>query len=246
MRLAVSRVSVLGMTLLLVVVAFSQFAASGSGMRVSLSGGSEPYEHVVHPAHNPSASVLEVFLNGTAGLTWEPNVLAVPSGAQVVFVVGVIGSLPHNFTLDAISNDTSLSPSWSPSQVDSYFVTNPPLVRIVPTISAGTPVKTATVTMPAYGILTFICEVPGHFQQGMYGHIYVGLPAPASTSATAGLNRLQWDALGIGLAGVVIVSFMFLTRSHKPARPSSAEDDEEDPEKPLSSASAGTKPPSSW
>ncbi len=247
MRVGNNRAVVGGMVLLGSVLFFViTLSLTGQGSPLSLGNTpSDSYEHFVHPL-NSSSGYWEVFLNGTSGLTWDPDVVSIPTQAPVVFVVGVIGYTPHNFTLDSISNDTTLSPNWTPQQVDSYFVKYPPLARIVPEISAGSPQSTPPVQLPTHAVLTFICEVPGHFQQGMFGHVYIGVPAPSSPASTFGLNKLQLDALGISTAGVLIVAVIFVARSHKPPRVSPDEEEEEPASSAVPSVAPGEKPPQTW
>lgn len=180
--------------------------------------------HSLEGAGGTAGPRVEVFVNGTGSLTWVPNTLRVPSNALVVFVIGIVGYTPHNFTLDAISNDTNLSVSMTPDQVFGYFNAHPPLVR-VPTLNvSGAPYVTAPIQMPPHGNFEFLCEVQGHFQQGMYGNLYVGLPAPAVPSAQFQLNLIQLDFLVIASIGVVVVIGLYATRRSRGPPPQIAGD----------------------
>ncbi|MCL4324790.1 MAG: plastocyanin/azurin family copper-binding protein [Candidatus Thermoplasmatota archaeon] len=223
------RLSVVALTFaaLTVLSLFTVLASAHPGdVALGINPGGSSAVHVLRAATPTSGPLVEVFVNGTGKITWDPTSLDVPSGASVIFVVGIVGQIPHNFTLDAISNDTNLSITMTPSQVDTYFQQHPPLVRIPALNVSGAPYKTAPVQMPAHGVFEYICQVPEHFQSGMFGHLYVGVAEQAAATGFS-LNLMEDATLFITTLALIVVMAVFLTRKHKPAKPLAPEDDEE-------------------
>lgn len=119
--------------------------------------------------------------------------------ATVDVLVTNTGNQPHTFTLDPASNHTLTSATFT-----AYFAQHPPTANVnVPTGAGGTAWANFSVAGP--GIYEFICEVPGHFANGMFGFLYVGLPPPANASAPStelvqtGILVGAGSLLGVGL-----------------------------------------------
>lgn len=117
------------------------------------------------------------------------------------------GSLGHTFTVAPQTNVT-----LSPTNFTQYFTAHPPLVSVNVPSGAGSAVW-ANFTVPAPGVYQYICEITGHFSNGMFGFLYVGVPVPPppvppstaliETWVLAGSGAL----LAIGIAIAVVASF---------------------------------------
>lgn len=144
-------------------------------------------------------------VNATNALSWLPATLAVNATAYPVAIsidVINIGALPHTFWLEGQSNNT-----LSPGNFTQYFQAHPPLTSVdVPAQPGGSVWANFTVAGP--GIYEYICTIPGHFANGMFGWLYVGMapPTPPPEPSAAIVAPLLLGgagallALGIGLA----------------------------------------------
>ncbi len=156
----------------------------------------------------------------TDSLSFVPNVLsASPSHYPVVIAVLVTneGSFGHTFTLAPQSNVT-----LSPTNFTTYFASHPPLVNSnVPALPGGT--SWANFTVPAPGVYQYICEVAGHFANGMYGLLYVGVPVPTPPPAPSTAIVEGWVLAGsavlLGIGVVLTASAALFGRF--PPRPNS-------------------------
>lgn len=175
--------------------------------------------HVLQAATSTTPLVVECFLNTTSSYTFEPNELQVPVNASVVFSVGDIGLIYHTFTLDSVANDSQMASMESnaanvaASTLDSYMA-NRTAVNLYINGSGPYVSKTVPLSKP-YGVYTFMCLVQGHFQDGMYGSLYVGLTAPAPAPTTITLNPLEIDAILLTSGAVIVGLFLVLTGRKK-------------------------------
>ena len=153
---------------------------------------------------------LELQENTTNSLTFAPNVLsASPTHYPIVVAVLVQneGDFAHTFTLASQSNVT-----MSVSNYSQYLTQHPPLVdATVPSTPGGT--VWANFTIPAPGVYQYICTVTGHFQNGMYGFFYVGVPVPPPPPVPSTAIIDAWILvgsailLGIGVAITAAAAF---------------------------------------
>jgi uncharacterized cupredoxin-like copper-binding protein len=226
---------------------YAFFAANGTLANVSLAAGAQGWANLTFSASEgfdtfEFASVvpyqfqsgmwgllnitsqtpgLELSENTTDSLAFVPNVLAA-SPAHYPTVIAVLvrndGSFGHTFTLAPQPNVT-----LSPTNFTSYFASHPPLVSSnVPALPGGT--VWANFTIPGPGVYQFICEVAGHFANGMYGFLYVGVPIPAPPAAPSTAIVDSWVLagsavlLGIGvvLTAVAALAGRFPERPHSP------------------------------
>ncbi len=146
--------------------------------------------------------------NTTDQLQFVPNVLAA-SPAHYPIVIDVLvtnqGSFGHTFTLAPQSNV-----SLSPANFTQYFQQHAPLVSVTVPSGGGSTVW-ANFTLTGPGVYQYICEVPGHFANGMYGLLYAGVavPTPPPPPSTALVE--SWVLVGSGILlgigiGVAIVA----------------------------------------
>jgi uncharacterized cupredoxin-like copper-binding protein len=153
---------------------------------------------------------LELSENTTNSFAFAPNVLsASPAHYPVVIAVLVSneGDFAHTFTMGSQSNVT-----LSVSNYTQYLTQHPPLVNAaVPSSPGGT--VWANFTVPAPGVYEYICTVTGHFQNGMFGFLYVGVPVPAPPPVPSTAIVDAWVLagsailLGIGIAFTAAAAF---------------------------------------
>jgi uncharacterized cupredoxin-like copper-binding protein len=164
---------------------------------------------------------VELSENTTDSLSFVPNVLSA-SPAHYPVVVAVLitneGNFGHTFTIAPQSNVTLL-----PTNYSAYFSAHPPLVNSnIP----GQPGRTvwANFTVFGPGVYQYICEISGHFANGMYGFFYVGVPVPAPppapSTAIVDSGVLVGSAILLGIAvvfaGMSSLAGRFPPRSNPP------------------------------
>lgn len=158
--------------------------------------------------------------NTTDSLAFVPNVLSV-TPVHYPHVIAVLvrneGNFGHTFTLAPQSNV-----SLSPTNYTAYFAAHAPLVnQNIPAIPGAT--AWANFTIPGPGVYEFICEISGHFANGMYGFLYVGVPVPAPPLAPSTAIVDGWVLTGSAVLfgiGVVLTAVAALA-GRFPSRPNS-------------------------
>ena len=138
-----------------------QFQAGMSGF-LNISGGAAA-----------SSAALED--NTTDQLHFLPDQLVVNATSFPLSLAVMVmnqGVDAHTWTLEGQANNT-----LDPGTYTTYFQQNPPLANVnVPAGSGSTVWANFTVTAP--GAYEYICEVSGHFANGMFGWLYIGVPPP--------------------------------------------------------------------
>jgi len=213
--------------------ALDQFlAANGTLVNVTLTGDSIRALNFTVPAGDAGGSfelVSEVpyqfqagmfgFFNVTSGkagpavdlnettvdaLAFQPDVLnasAITSyPAALDILVTNEGSDSHTFTLEAQANNT-----LDPSTYDTYFTSHPPAVNVIVPSGAGSTVW-ANFTLTTPGAYEYICEVSGHFANGMSGWLYVGEPVPVVAGAAS--TAIVQPALLAGAAVLLTIGVL--------------------------------------
>ncbi len=165
-------------------------------------------------------TVLQV--SATTSFTFVPSQLTVTAGEPVELEVTQEANFNHTFTLSSVAGYTFPS-SATASDIFAYFAAHPPLVNL----SLGdVPGRTtyANFTAPPAGAYEFLCEIPGHFQSGMFGTLTsTATPSPSSppppppTYLYVGIG-VAIAAVAVAVAGVVLYS----RRRPKPAPPPAA------------------------
>ncbi|MHB8351256.1 MAG: plastocyanin/azurin family copper-binding protein [Thermoplasmata archaeon] len=141
-----------------------------------------------------------------ASLAFEPNILVANATSYPVTLgiqVSNVGALIHTWTLSALPN---VEPT--PANFTTYFAQHPPAVNLQ-ILNPGVAYN-ATFILDAPGVYEFICEEPGHFQAGMFGMLYVGVPPPAAPTPLS-TALVQADVLV--LAGVLVLFSVILALS---------------------------------
>lgn len=137
-----------------------------------------------------SKSVQYAFVNATGSLTFVPSILEIVPQVPVQFVVGYQGTT-HTFTLVSCSNDTNITAGVALPTNDGCL--NNPLVNSGDQSPGNTWVSPPTIIKA--GIYWYVCEIPGHFQAGMFGHVYVGITPTPPASLPSVQNVLQLGVL---------------------------------------------------
>ncbi|HTT73083.1 MAG TPA: hypothetical protein VMG99_02885 [Thermoplasmata archaeon] len=153
----------------------------------------------------PGLEVQEGTVNTPA---FVPNELAA-NASHFPVVVNVLvtnqGTLPHTFTVVPQSNVTITYSNFT-----SYFQQHAPLANVNVPASTGGSVW-ANFTVGAAGIYMYICEIPGHFQAGMFGLLYVGIPPPPAPPAPSTAIVQGWILVGAGALLAVGISLAAVT-----------------------------------
>jgi uncharacterized cupredoxin-like copper-binding protein len=153
----------------------------------------------------PTGPAQVLFLNGTDQLHWIPNALGVENVTLPVRIdvgVGRLGATPHTWTLDPNPNSTVMNPS----NFQQYLAANPPPAGA--NVSVNTPLGSftwANFTLTKLGVYNFICEIPGHYANGMNGSLFVNVPIPKVSSPSTAIVMPGVLAVGAGLVGVGVV-----------------------------------------
>ncbi|HZY70376.1 MAG TPA: hypothetical protein VFF67_05285 [Thermoplasmata archaeon] len=148
--------------------------------------------------------------NTTSSFSFTPDAIgSMPTHFPVAYSVLVtnLGALPHTFTVESQPNVT-LQPSTFPQT----FATNPPAANVnIPSSAGGAVWANFTITKP--GIYEFICEVQGHFAQGMFGYLYAGVPIPVTSTPSTAIVQPVLLAGGGAILGLGIVLVVAATLS---------------------------------
>lgn len=145
----------------------------------------------------------------------------VPTDASITVTFTDDDVLEHTFTIS--SREGFVIPtSYTPAELDQLFVTYPPLYSALVTGQGNQSV--GTFLSPASpGWYEFVCNVSGHFQNGMYGFIAFGEDLPSnltrvSRTALGGANITPLDDAAIGVVLFVAVLGLVVWRRRR-ARP---------------------------
>jgi uncharacterized cupredoxin-like copper-binding protein len=156
----------------------------------------------------PTGPTLVLSDNTTNLPSFVPDILSTGTSVhgQVTLDVLVtnLGDEGHTFTVSSQPNVTFTDLS--------SLKTHLPLAN--ETVPSGPPLFVwANFTVPGVGIYEYVCTVAGHFEGGMYGFLYVGVPVPAAppspSTAIVAVPLLAGAAvlLGIGLALALAVAY---------------------------------------
>jgi plastocyanin len=154
----------------------------------------------------------------------------VPTNATITVTFTDDDVLQHSFTIS--SREGFVIPtSYTTTQLDQLFTTYPALFSAL--VNASGDQVVGTFHSPSTpGWYEFVCNVSGHFQDGMYGFIAFGEDLPSNLTAPSrvglgGTNITPLDAAVLGSVLVVaVLGLVFWQRRRvarrlapKPARP---------------------------
>ena len=168
------------------------------------------------------AGVLNV-TSASSGATYSVSLMTAPSALaflpseieinatsfpiHVVADVSNQGTTSHTWTLDATPDENLTATGFT-----STFQAHPPAANIVVPTTSGM-VASANFTLSQKGVYEFICTIPGHFAAGMFGYLYVGVPAPAVAAPPSSAIVEYWvliaasALLGVGVLLAVVAAF---------------------------------------
>lgn len=155
--------------------------------------------------------------NTTDALSYIPNALEInTSGSHFPINVSMtlinLGALAHTFTLVA-----QPGVNLTPTNFSAYFTAHPPAANIQ--LNGGQ--ASGYFLISQSGVFQYFCEEPGHFQNGMFGFLYVDVPVPSSAGASTTIVYVWVLAIAGGLIAVgVILSFIVSYSGRFPRRPS--------------------------
>jgi len=208
------------------------FTTNGSIVNISVPAGSTIFTNVSLPGYAVTGESFEIvsvlpyqfqagmrgFLNvsvGTLGpgvvldvqatdtFRFVPDALAVNATSYPVTVdvdATNIGVLPHTWTLVAQPNYTLLASNYS-----TYLQAHPPLGRA--SLANGGESNWTNFSVAAPGVYEFICEITGHFLNGMFGFLYVGVAPPAN--ATPPSTAIVQVGILVGAASLLGIGAIF-------------------------------------
>lgn len=140
----------------------------------------------------------------TDTLSFVPNVLDAANVSHFPAVIQVeitnMGSDGHTWSLEGQPNNT-----LDPASFSSYFTSHPPIASVNVPSSPGS-VVWANFTVAGPGAYEYICEVPGHFANGMFGWLYIGVPTPAVAASPS--TALVQPALLIGAGALLGIGIL--------------------------------------
>lgn len=162
--------------LLLASAGVASFTLAPGTFRVGPSVG------VAHVVPSPTNNV-NVTVNMTDAPAFVPAKIASSAGSTVTFHLANVGNFNHSFTLARQANVT-LSPGWSPGQLESYFARNGSLANTTLTGGQSANVSVSFTGPYSAGQFEFVSVVPYQFQAGMYGFVTVS-PTPGGNATTS-------------------------------------------------------------
>lgn len=156
--------------------------------------------------------------NTTDAFQFVPAILSAQPAhfpANVAIDVHNLGVLAHTFTVAPQTNVTLSSVG--------YFKANAPLSNIsIPT--TGSKSAWANFTVLAPGVYEYVCTVSGHFQNGMFGYLYAGVPVPPPVAPPSTAIVETWvlagSAILLGIGGLIVVVAGFSGRFARTPPPS--------------------------
>jgi uncharacterized cupredoxin-like copper-binding protein len=152
----------------------------------------------------PARAQASVTIDMRDALAFEPGTLFFDPGDNVTLQVVNGGVLQHSFTLFAEAGASV--PVDNNAALQDFYANNPTLVDV---LLGGGEEATANLTVPAEGVYTFVCIVPGHAVGGMHGLLIVGNPP---VPGDLGIGIVQAIFLAT-LAGVAIFAAVYHVRS---------------------------------
>jgi plastocyanin len=165
-------------------------------------------------------------VSATSDYGYQPDTFEqVATNATITVTFTDHDILQHSFTIS--SREGFVIPTtYSGAQLDQLFLQYPALYSSLVNGSGDT--STGTFRSPTEpGWYEFVCNVTGHFQNGMYGFIAFGenLPPNLTAPSRVGLGGSTFTPLDAGIVGgvlVLLVLGVLLWRRRRPARRNSS------------------------
>ena len=149
-----------------------------------------------------------ISVTGLQALAFDPNTFGqVPTNTTITLTFTDATSVAH--TLSILNREGVVIPNPSTTtsdQLNALFTKYGYLAPELNVSTAGEQVS-ETFTSPGPGWYEFVCQVVGHFQEGMYGFIAFGMPLPSNLTVSApstGPGTAVFIIIGTIVALVVI------------------------------------------
>jgi len=198
---------------------------------VVLAGGlgGSPVHHSQgpQPGSDPSEVTASITVAATADYGYRPDTFQqLPIDANITVTFTDTDVLPHSFTIS--SREGFVIPTTdTPTQLSALFTAYPAIYSVL--LGGMGAQDIGTLRSPAApGWYEFVCNVSGHFQDGMYGFIAFGesLPSNLTPPTRTGLGGASITPLQAGIVGGVVVVVIlgliyWITRRVPPQYPSS-------------------------
>jgi len=190
---------------------------------------------IIVPLHSPTPRIGvgttptatgSVSVMATADYQYQPDTFEqVPINATISVTFTDADVLAHSFTIS--SREGFVIPtSYKNAQLEQLFTTYPALYSSFVN-SSGDQSAGSFHSPPAPGWYEFVCNVSGHFQDGMYGFIAFGenLPSNLTAPGRVGLGGTQVTPLDAVLIGgtvvVLVLGIAYWRRRRMPSAPPS-------------------------
>ncbi len=136
---------------------------------------------------------------------FTPNNFEVTPGSEVTLTLTQLDSVEHTFTLSSVANYTFGTTNTTSTDLTSFFSKHPPIVSVTFGTTPGW-TTTVTFTAPPLGVYEFVCEIPGHFQAGMFGFMGSGVSVsgPAPPGVPVGLYIITGTIVGLVIIAIVL------------------------------------------
>jgi uncharacterized cupredoxin-like copper-binding protein len=169
----------------------------------------------------PVSSILTFYVNASDTYRFISNTLNASSVTSypvaITVFFGTVGVLSHTFTLSPLPNYNLSSNNYT-----TFFAQHAPLVNIPAPTSAGT-FNNGSFIITAPGYYEFICTIQGHFSNGMFGFLYIGIPVvvpyvPVVSTALVQTEILIGGGSLLGI-GVVLAAAAAIVGRFPPSKP---------------------------
>jgi len=150
---------------------------------------------------NPAAPVGWLNISAVPDYGYQPATLEqVPVGASIQVKFTDDDVLQHSFTISSRQGFV-IPTSYTPQQLTHFFAEYPPLISLLVNYSGAQ--SFGTFPSPATpGWYEFVCNVSGHFENGMYGFIAFGENLPTNLTPP---SRTGVGGSGVNPVDVVVI-----------------------------------------
>ena len=173
------------------------------GSLIPTQAAAEPSGGSTLPSTSDSISV-----EATGDYGFQPDTFEqVPPNATIAVTFTDGSDLPHTFTI--IGREGWVIPSsFTPSQIDNLGYGDTPPALFNENVSGSGDVANQSFESPPAGWYEFVCTVPGHFQNGMFGFIAFGenLPSNLTSPTRVGIGGAPIGPLQVTVAGAILLA----------------------------------------
>jgi plastocyanin len=161
-----------------------------------------------------------IVIAATEDYGYQPaNLQQVPTDANISVRFTDQSALQHSFTIT--SREGYVIPTgYTDEQLSQFLSTYPPMFSLL--VNGSGEVATGNFTSPATpGWYEFVCDVSGHFQNGMYGFVAFGENLPPNLTKTPrtglGLSSITpLDGVAIAVIFLAFLASLVLWRRRPP------------------------------